>query len=419
MENAARINARSFDAQKLGGLSARPGSSFFVALLDVAVILAYLISLPVASWYAATLCIKVFLFLFTMSRSGHGRAAAPLALGVLLSVAVSALANGGGQEAGVLRGVGFCLHVFLSVRLATALGLETYLRSVALLVAASALLHTVLCTLGAVQTVYGRYTYFGGSAANLGGEINAIGAIAAGLALRRGAFILVLVALVISTAMLQSRSALMVIAFIFAVRGIVDQTGKFRLDGWRLFAVALFLGCALLAALAYSDVLFQRLSEIFRLDDPQRGLGTGFVGRSDRWVLGQRLFLESPLFGKGIGYVEASGLPSPHNIFWWVAAELGALGLLAVFGPLAVAVYQISTRRPGYAAILTASLPLLVFNDRSLNLNPYPFVLYVAVIGLSATLPTAARVDLTTDRPSTPERLSDRRTARRQVGPSR
>jgi O-antigen ligase len=62
---------------------------------------------------------------------------------------------------------------------------------------------------------------------------------------------------------------------------------------------------------------FFRISEnVFLLNDPDRGFGTGFVGRDERWAFAWEIFKRYPLFGVGYDYYRNEGAElSPHNLW--------------------------------------------------------------------------------------------------------
>ena len=98
--------------------------------------------------------------------------------------------------------------------------------------------------------------------------------------------------------------------------------------------------------------------------------------------MGMYVFKENPLTGVGIGSFVAHDLPSPHNFFVYGLAEMGLLFVL-VLGNLIFLFAKGLTFNRWQAIYLMPALVLLTFNDRFLNLNPYPFVLIVLLFGIS------------------------------------
>jgi O-antigen ligase len=92
-----------------------------------------------------------------------------------------------------------------------------------------------------------------------------------------------------------------------------------------LLGVGIFLG-------PHLDMLSLRdaANDVMKLDDPNRGLGQGFTGRSGLWEESLALWRSSPLFGVGFRQHELylSGHFNAHNAYLAMAADTGIVGLL-------------------------------------------------------------------------------------------
>ncbi|RYG88865.1 MAG: O-antigen ligase domain-containing protein [Alphaproteobacteria bacterium] len=384
---SSELDIANVGARRLEVVSAPSGIAAFrltaiVAALDCSAIVSYQFGVSTMTWYALTLVIKLFLVVGFVRWKTNLPFVAFFSVAFGLSVAISGVVNG---EAGppIVQAYGFCIHLCLTGLLIARGTLATYLKSVSVVVTGAALLHVSLCAVGVMPSVYGRYLYYGSSSPNLGGEINAMAAICAALVMRRKTFYVILTILVASCLYMQTRSAILTILLTSCLRAIVDENGRIAIRGLAAatLSMALFLTLAIVAII-FHDRISEIGSDVFRLTDTHRGSGTGFVGRSDRWQVGQYLFNQNPLVGVGWGGIEARGLLSPHNIFWSIAAQLGLIGILSVFGSLALSMFSVGRRSVGVFLVLSCAAPLLIFNDRSINLNIYPYVLFVSVLCL-------------------------------------
>lgn len=83
-----------------------------------------------------------------------------------------------------------------------------------------------------------------------------------------------------------------------------------------MFAVIVFVP----NVLVYLDIIFDFLD----ITDPERGYGSGFTGRLEKWKLSYEIFKSSPIFGIGYGLNSDS-----HSGFLQLISEMGLLGLLS------------------------------------------------------------------------------------------
>ena len=142
--------------------------------------------------------------------------------------------------------------------------------------------------------------------------------------------------------------------------------------------------CAILVAVA---VLFDPYvvnairylsSDVLLLDNPLRGVDSGFTGRTDIWGATIDLWLKSPLLGVGFRQHERflAGLPA-HNAYLAMLADTGLLGLvwfLALLVVSLVASWNIQDQRTRrfVMAVIVANIIIGFFDRRTINGgNPY------------------------------------------------
>jgi len=106
-----------------------------------------------------------------------------------------------------------------------------------------------------------------------------------------------------------------------------------RLRDRRLVTVLIGTGTLLVVAMAASsyvsglaDVIW---SDVFKGDDPYRGLGSGLTGRTELWEETLDVWIKSPLFG--VGYHQHENMMSTigaHNAYLAMLADTGVFSLL-------------------------------------------------------------------------------------------
>jgi hypothetical protein len=132
-------------------------------------------------------------------------------------------------------------------------------------------------------------------------------------------------------------------------------------------ALAMFVAVSLLLMSSYlKQVIFE---DVMRLNDPVRGLGTGFTGRAESARKGIEIFWQRPLFGHGFR-AQLSGEEGlgAHSGYVTLLIETGAFGAL-----LAVAVVVVEViRRVNLARLLRRAPPAGghgIDQEESLRLN--------------------------------------------------
>lgn len=360
--------------------------------LDVSVILAFLLNVPASTWYIGVLAAKLLIFIINASLIEINRRAFVFLGVVIFGVLPGTILNSYAGD-GITRLFGFCAQIFLTVSLLGRNGLLLYLRTAAFGIAIAATIHTAMCLGGLIPDHYGRFFYFGGSHFNLGAEIGAMGVFAAALSMNWRQLIPVAASIGSSVWLLQGRSALLAIALIMLIR--VAQFVISHSKRTPLLTLGVAGACSTVAAalLAASGQIAGGLSQIFMLTDQHRGIGTGFVGRSERWAHAYELFTQQYIFGVGASYFESRGEFGPHNYFLYGITTMGILGFSVFASMLILLVYNIYKSDKNSAIIMAGIFPLLMFNDRMININPYPFMLYVTLLAfpLSKKISIGAR----------------------------
>jgi hypothetical protein len=147
--------------------------------------------------------------------------------------------------------------------------------------------------------------------------------------------------------------------------------------GWALLITALLA----IAIWLTFDRLMGIASELLLLDDPHRGINSGFSGRLDNWRLGVQKFLASPIIGAGTGDISPQvGVFSAHNGLIRMLAEFGV-----IFGVAFCMFFVLAFKRAwqcrsaSLVAVLSAYAVFLGSAPRYLNLQIMPLLGVVAI----------------------------------------
>jgi hypothetical protein len=123
------------------------------------------------------------------------------------------------------------------------------------------------------------------------------------------------------------------------------------------------------------------LNDIFFVNNPNRGLGSGFVGRDETWGVALNDLATAPLTGMGIQQSSTTliGLPI-HGGHLKLLAEFGMiagvlLNLLLIMGTI-FAFRQ--DRRLGF--MLLGCHVHYFFAARSINLNVFPLIMWIGIL---------------------------------------
>lgn len=347
----------------------RLGLSFGV--LDFLVAFTYLIALDNSIYYGISIGLKVLLVFRLSSEQGVRLEARNVFLisTLVLSVFV-ALAQRDVEISTIVQVSGFIGHLFLSGSYIRRREHHGYITAITAMAGLVIIVYMALFFARQIPTVYGRYQFFGGSHPNLGGEILAAGVFVAGMKLSPNRFLLFSAAALLPLMYMQSRAAMVFILLLQAVCLVYSYV----LNGSRLVqGVTVLAGLGVLVGLAMNpDVI----SEVFLLNDPYRGVGTGFVGRDTLWQNAFDAFITSPIFGNGYGYFDAIKSAGAHNFFLFTLAENGIFSLI-IDGWVLYGIFRFGLARSRELFWFMSFLILAWFNDRFANLNPFPFLFYV------------------------------------------
>lgn len=298
--------------------------------------------------------------------------AAPIGVVVLASIALGTVTIDG-----IVQPIGLLASLGMTIAILDGENVFVYMKAFGFssLVACATFLFQLnflpLNTAHGVQEVFGRYSFVFGTHPNLGGEILFAGFVAFCLARLKLVSIVALFAFYfLALSLLQSRGALLSLTLLFCMYFYVVEMRRYALGARLVILVAAaFSGCM------FCIVKWDSIAQLLLLNDSYRGFGTGYVGRDEHWEYAWEVFLQSPFFGVGFGYFR-TGVVTPHDL--WLSM-LGTMGLMSVFLLVAMfkncaRIYQANSR---IFLVLCSFIPMTVLNDRFLNLNPYPFLLYV------------------------------------------
>lgn len=127
----------------------------------------------------------------------------------------------------------------------------------------------------------------------------------------------------------NSRTAIVALAVGLVVWLLARRT---RISHLRLaLGMMVFGGVGLLVYLK-RDAIFRVVFSVLAVDNPYRGIHTGFTGRLDAWQEAWGMFLAHPIVGVGFHMHESlmTTYSSAHNGYLTVLAETGLLGAIPV-----------------------------------------------------------------------------------------
>lgn len=337
-------------------------------------------------YYAISVpCKAVILLIFT--RVAHFKNAKRL-WSVYLPIVITVFASvfqGTTSLEGVIQPVGTLISLALTIVVLSDQNLTAYMKAFGFSCFLSCLTFLFQLNVGeAVWTQSGRYTFIYGTQPNLGGEILFTGFIAFCIGRLNTKLILAtFVLFFFAIDLLQSRAAMLSMLIAAFVYVYVEKIRRFA----PINRVAIISILALIVT-AYCVFNMETLSDLFKLEDEYRGVGTGFVGREERWESAWNAFLQFPLFGVGFGYFKAD-IPSPHSMWLGMLSMMGLMSFFIVKAMLQNSWRIYSANKTAFLFLLSF-LPMTIFNDRFLNLNPYPFLLFILLFLPSKALAAGA-----------------------------
>lgn len=358
---------------------------FLLAFCDTIASATFILALPLDLVYLATLTAKVALLAFLPHRNpGRDWRFAGLFLLFITCVLLAAIHGEGDTQ--MIRTLAYFAHLTCSILLLRQALFPRYIECVAMIITGYAGLFLAFNTFGLIQFVSGRALYFGGSHPNLGGEILMLAVPLAAVVNRHRLLLAAAVTTIPCLFLLQSRAALLVACLALVAWLIRHAITKRHTRAGLVSTIALSL-------VALSVTLNAELiaEAVLRLDDQYRGGGSGFVGRDVRWYQAWLLFEQSPLIGVGLSFFENRGLDSPHNFALYALSTMGAfgIGVIMLFAGSLISVW----RRDAWTGVFLSTILLaVVFNDRFLNLNAYPFIYQLILL---AYVPLSKRDNVT------------------------
>lgn len=356
------------------------------AILDSSIPFAFFLQIsPLDVWYALALGLKIIICLQQRHKIYLGQVAALSFYGISGIILISSMI-GGSSLSDYIRIFAFIFSLFTTLSLIRRQNLETYILTCVYVLGASTLLYIFMVYTGHFEGNWGRYNYFGDSHPNLGSEIIAMSVIYASCVLPPVRLAAFAIPGVYATNLMQGRAGLIV-----CISAVV--TGIFtRIESPRNRAVlaSIVIFALILSFTVYHEATFAYLNSIFLLNDEHRGVDTGYVGRDELWGGAWESFLQSPIVGNGAGFEERLDI-NPHNFFLFGLALFGFCSFF-VFGVIIYLYAELyRTNIQWFSVFMIASI-MFVFNDRFFNLNPYPFLLYVALFAHTQKAPDRSRV---------------------------
>jgi hypothetical protein len=246
---------------------------------------------------------------------------------------------------------------------------------------AVSLVYLAYAAAGRIDVVYGRHMYFAESHPNLGSEIGAMSIVVACMVYTGKGLYGRCLALLPPLFLMQGRAAIIASVLALALQSFGSYRKALKSNPG---VIGILTAAALpVIGLVLAPIFVTVARSVLKLDDVYRGGGTGFVGRSDRWQTAINLFFERPLFGNGPAVYDVLGIEDPHSFFMFGIANLG-LSFVAVVALLGYFTYRATKEQPSATKIMAPLLLLLFFNDRFINMAPYPFLAYVYILSLAA-----------------------------------
>lgn len=281
----------------------------------------------------------------------------------------------------MLAALGFIAHLSITLLLRPQ-EIPQYFKAMCYFVTAYGAIFILMAMLGHIDQIWGRFNYFGNTHPNLGSEIAAAGVFCGVISVRLKPFLLCAAILYLNSALMEGRAAMLAIAMSVGLRLLHEV-----FVGWDANKVQLRILLAMPVAVAIAVFGVPLLLESLKLTDRHRGVGTGFVGREDQWLIAWDGFIQRPITGQGLGwFVHMQEIGSvemgAHNFFLYGLAEMGLVSIIlfVILFKMATDVYKIH----GWKVVSTSPIIiLLMMNDRFINLNPYPFVMWVLLFSLS------------------------------------
>mgnify|MGYP003643723043 CR=1 FL=1 len=271
----------------------------------------------------------------------------------------------------------FVLNISLLISLVDRESILAFSRNFFIFSSVCAIIHIIFIKAGLISGLWGRFSFFGGSHPNLGGEIFAISAFAGAISMKKSSFLLLCIPMLISTYFMETRTGMIVIGLTALMKIIFEVDGE--LTKSNLLRRILLCMPIVIVILLEGSLIRGAAEEILLASDPDRGLATGFVsGRNYQWMQAWESFTLHPWFGSGMGLYEDS-MRGAHNPFLYSISMYGVVGLIFWIW-LGWYAYSLVKSNFKIFIFLLPSTLMLVLNDRFMNSNSFPLLFYFYVI---------------------------------------
>lgn len=343
-----------------------------IGVIDGLLFLVYFLPIDNIIYYAASISLKFIIVFFDKNKYTHFyysfKNNFELYGAILFAEMLSALLNGVDPMSSV-RTFAFVANISITVCFVS----RDYWRGIFFVGILNALIYLFYVDSGRISDHYGRFMYFNESHFNLGTEIFMAAAFSS-VFIRPGIFSLICNCLFFyCVSLMQGRAGQLsiIISMLLCVNIIIKRNNVH--NGFVYVMSAIFL---LIASYNY-DFFYGLINDSMRMDDDQRGAGTNASGRSEYWGTAISVWFDNFVFGAGSDYPSRLGVLQAHNFFLYPFAFYGIFGFFILFFILKR--IALSIFLPNFY-IITPMIPMLMFNDRFINLNIYPIVLYLIIL---------------------------------------
>lgn len=352
------------------------GFPLFIGVVDGLAFAPYILGLEIGSYYVIMISIKILLTIIDYRRFDvfiANNKYIVYFLVLLMTSSVIQLIAWGATE-GFFR-----LFLFsISMTLSTFYFSTNYIKGLLMSGGSGQLLYIYQSIIGQIPSIYGRYMYFNDTHPNLAGEIAFATAFAALIYNRPLPSLLIVSCALYISIITQSRAAMLSIIYIYIIiLAIMVRTPYLKYPNFKIILMTIMGIIGIITILIFPyDAAFKLLSDLLLVSDDFRGASTGASGRSDHWLQALRTFSLYPLSGGGLEFPERDGVLQPHNFALWAIAGFGIMGVAMIFYLSCIYIIRAYNSRK-FAIFSLSFVPMLVFNDRFINLNIYPLIFFI------------------------------------------
>lgn len=194
----------------------------------------------------------------------------------------------------------------------------------------------------------------------------------------------------VCTVLVMSRKSLLACSIIIGF-ATVQHEGLPRLIILSLVGIFILMPLAILIDMVSDQIdifipLYEFLySQVFLLDNPTRGLGTGASGRFEKWALGLELIVNNPWFGVGFSRADFVGIEELgkllHNGHIAIMSDLGIPFYILLSVAVWMAIYRALRNRQLIVAgyMLAFWVVQTNFSPRLVNLSILPMLFWMLV----------------------------------------